>query len=157
MSNRTAHRLPRLGAMAMVFLTMLAPSASHAQTMVEVAGNWGLIGTWSVDCSIPASREQSWITYAARNGKLFYEQELGDARTSNQVMLAEVRPEGAIEIVLQFNSVTPPQTRMNLNIKDKAGRYRTLVSKNVDTNEYSIKDGIFTGTGQPSKWLSRCR
>ena len=146
----------RLAAAALLALSMLSSVAVQAQTAAQVARDWGLVGTWSDDCSIPASRQHVWLTYAVRDGKLYYEQELGDSRTSSQIASARLRADGNLEIVIIFSAVSPPQTRLNVNTRDANGRFRTLISKNIDTDEHSIRDGVFAHNGKQTNWLSRC-
>jgi hypothetical protein len=47
-----------------------APAAAFAQSNLEAAQSWGLIGTWRLDCKAPASRGNPDLKYAVRDGKL---------------------------------------------------------------------------------------
>ena len=74
---------------ALVFLGILATSeTSVAQTVSETASEWGLLGTWRIDCSTPVSRSNGDSRYVVREGKLFLDREFGDAasRDSSLVM-----------------------------------------------------------------------
>ena len=138
-------------------LVLAACPPALAQSIAQIATDWGLLGSFSMNCSEPRSRQNVWILYVVRDGRLYYEQEYGDSGASNEVASARVRPDGNIEIVLNFTSVSPPQTRVNVNTKGPNGSLRTLISKNANTDEYSIRDGVLTASGRPSNWVNRCR
>jgi hypothetical protein len=143
-------------AMALLLIVPLAPRPAAAQSPAQVATTWDLLGAWSSDCSIPPSRLHTWLSYVVRDDKLFYEQNYGDGRSSNEIVSARIRPNGDIEIVMMFTAVSPPQTRLNVNSRGPNSRFRTIESKDVNTGEYSIRDGLVSHNNQPSKWLSRC-
>ena len=146
----------RIRVLGLVIVAALATSeASQAQTVAETASKWGLLGTWRLDCSKPASRSDGDLKYVVRGGKLFHDREFGDARDSSSVMAATRKADGSIEIVVNFVSVS--QTRQFSLMKGSDGRIRALSSRDVNTNQYSIKGGKFTANGNPSPWQTRCR
>jgi hypothetical protein len=125
--------------------------------VVETASNWGLLGTWRLDCSKPASRSDGALQYVVRGGKLFHDREFGDARDSNVVVSATRKANGSLEIAVNFVSFSPPQTRQFSFVKGSDGRIRAISNRNVDTNEYSIRDGKFTANGNAPPWQTHCR
>lgn len=137
-------------------LAVLAtPVASLAQTVAETASKWGLLGAWRLDCSKSPSRSDQDIVYVAREGKLFYDRDYGDGKDSSPVMSATTKPDGSIEIVTNFASIS--QTRQFSMIKRSDGLIRAISNRNIDTDEYSVKDGKFTATGNDTPWQTRCR
>jgi hypothetical protein len=66
-----------------------------------------------------------------RGGKLFHDREFGDARDSFPVTAATRKPDGSIEIVINFVSFS--QIRQFSLIKGSDGRARTVSNRNVDT------------------------
>lgn len=149
-------RLPGPAAIVLLLFAALLSMPAHAQSPAQVATTWGLTGTWAADCSKPPSREGVHLSYVVRDGRLFYEQNYGEGRSSNEVASARLRADGNIEIVMMFTSMSPPQTRLNVNTKRADGRFRTLESKDVNSGEYSIRDGLFMHNKQPSRWLMHC-
>ena len=146
----------RVRLLVLVLLVVLATSeASLAQTVADTASRWGLLGTWRIDCSKPASRSDGDLQYVVRGGALFHEREFGDARDSSSVVSARTKADGSIEIVVNFTSIS--QTRQFSLIKGSDGRIRAISNRNVDTNEYSIRDGKFTANGNTPPWQTRCR
>ena len=90
-----------------------------------------------------------------KGGKLFHDREFGDRRDSNPVTSATIRPDGVLDIVIKYDSLS--QTREMLFLKASDGRVRSISNKNLDTGEYTIKDGKFTANGNASPWQTRCR
>ena len=141
---------------ALVVMGVLAASeASFAQTAAETASRWGLLGTWKLDCSQPASSSNGALQYVVRGGKLFHDREFGDRRDSSSVVSATTKAGGSIELVVNFVSIS--QTRQFSFIKGSDGRIQAIFNRNVATNEYTIRDGKFTVNGNASPWQTRCR
>lgn len=141
--------------LGLVFLAVLATSeASLAQTAAETASRWGLLGIWRLDCSQPVSRSDGALQYVVRGGKLFHDREFGDARDSSSVMSATAKADGSIEVTVKFVSFS--QTRQYSFVKGRDGRIRAVSNRNVDTDEYSIRNGTFTGNGNSTPWQTRC-
>jgi hypothetical protein len=128
--------------------------AAHAQTVVESARKWGLLGTWRLDCAKPRSGSNPDLIYVVRGGKLFHDREFGDRRDSSAVMLATIKRDNSIEITVNFVSLK--QTRQFSFTKGADGRIRALTNRNVDTNEYTVTGGKFTANGGPTPWQTRC-
>lgn len=135
--------------------SLTSANGASAQTVAEVASGWGLPGTWQTDCKAPVSRSNVSSTYAVRGGKLFVDRAFGDGTDSSAITAAAVKADGALDIVIIFTSTS--QTRQLAHIKGSDGRMRAIYNRNVDTNEYSVKDGKFTGNGSATPWQTRCR
>lgn len=146
----------RIRLVALFTLGVLATfDTASAQTIAETASRWGLLGSWKLDCSQPTSRSNGDLRYVVRGGKLYHDRDFGDAKDSSAVMSATRKADGSIEIVVSFASLS--QTRQFSFRKGSDGRIRAISNRNVDTNEYSIKDGKFTANGNDAPWQSRCR
>ena len=63
-------------------------------------------------------------------------------------------PDGSLELTISFASRS--QTRQLAFAKAADGRIRAFYSRNIDTDEYSIKDGKFVANGNAVPWQSRC-
>jgi hypothetical protein len=145
----------RIRLLALVILAVVAmPLASSAQTTAEVASRWGLLGTWRIDCSAPASRSDGELKYVVRDGRLYHDREFGNARDSSLVTSATARADGTLELTVKFDSLS--QTRQFAFIRGGDGRIRAISNRNVDTDEYTIKDGTFTANGNTPPWQTRC-
>jgi hypothetical protein len=134
---------------------VLAAQACLAQTPAQTASRWSLLGGWRTDCRAPLSKTVSELAYVVKGGQLFLDRDWGEGTDSSAVRSARVQPDGSIDVEIVFASLS--QTRLNAFIKGTDGRIRTTISKNVDTNDYSIRDGKFVDSGSPTSWLTRCR
>jgi hypothetical protein len=148
--------LARARTIAIALLVAIAAGpGAQAQTTAEVARKWGLIGTWRLDCTRPRSGDNPDLAYVVRDGKLFHDRHFGNNGDSNAVITAVVKANKAIEVVVKFDSLN--QTRQFALMKGPDGRIRAISNRNVDTNEYSIRDGKFTANGATPPWQTRCR
>jgi hypothetical protein len=133
---------------------LIASEASAAGTVAETASDWGLLGTWrdASDCKQPVGKEEETYTYAMQSGRLFLIR--SKQKDSNEIMSATVTTDGALDLIIRFDSFS--ETRENLMVKRSDGGMRTIVSRNTSTNKYSIADGKFTANGKEPNWLIRC-
>ena len=137
------------------WLLVATSEAALSQTIADTLSKWGLIGRWRLDCNAPVSRSDGELKYVVRDGKVFHDREFGDARDSNSVVSATRRGDGSLVIAVHFVSLS--QTRQFSLMKGPDGRIRAMSNRNVDTNEYTIKDGKFTANGNDTPWQTRCR
>src|SRR6185436_839581 len=98
----------RLLGLLLVAGIVLAESAG-AQSVPDAATRWGLIGTWSLDCTKPASSSNGYLIYVVRAGKVVHEREFGDRRDTNDVQQARTGVGGALDLVVHFPALN--QTR----------------------------------------------
>ena len=138
-----------------VLLGVLAAAApASAETPAQAAARWGLLGTWRLDCTKATSQANQAFTFAVRNGQLFQDRHLGgDDRDSSPMTQAEVRSDGSILLTTVFSG----GTRQAVFMKSDDGRRRRVMSnRDVDTDEYTIRDGLYVSNGQPTPWSTRC-
>lgn len=140
-----------------VMLASLVSSAAFAQTVVATAAKWDLLGSWRLDCTAPVSRSNAALSYVVRGGKLFHDRDFGGESKSDSspVTAATIKPDGTLEITIPFASISA--TRQFAFVRASDGRIRALYNRNVDTDEYSIKDGKFTANGNTTPWQTRCQ
>jgi hypothetical protein len=140
------------------FLLLLAALAvsrpAFAQSPAAVASGWGLLGTWRYDCNAAPDRNDVTLVFAVRGGRLFHDRNWGDGHDSSVVSAAAVRPDGTLDLTIIFTSTS--QTRQNVYGKLPDGRWRTLVSRNIDTNDYLIRDGKLVSSGRLIAAYTRC-
>jgi hypothetical protein len=144
-------RVPALALAGM----LAAAGASFADTPAEVARDWGLLGIWRLDCTVKASRGDPDLKYVVRGGKLFHERDWGDGGDSSEILAAEVTPEGGIALTVRFESLA--QTRQFVDVKRDEQHIHAVMSRNVETNEYSIRDGKFVDSGRVPPMQTHCQ
>jgi hypothetical protein len=127
-----------------------------AQSVADVASRWGLIGTWSLDCSKPASGSNGYLTYAVRSGgKVAHERDFGDRRDTNDVQQARTGTGGTLDLVVHFPGLN--QTRKFTMLMGSDRRIRALSNSRIDGTEVTIRGGKFTANGAITPWQTRCR
>lgn len=127
-----------------------------AQSVADAATRWGLIGTWALDCSKPASGANGYLTYVVRGaGKVAHERDFGDRRDTNDVQQARTGVGGTLDLVVHFPGLN--QTRKFTMMMASDRRIRALANSRIDGTEQTIKDGKFTANGGITPWQTRCR
>jgi hypothetical protein len=68
---RLARARPVLAiAVLAALLCLAAAPPAFAQSNIDVATKWGLLGAWKVDCATPTSRTNTESVYIVRDGVL---------------------------------------------------------------------------------------
>ena len=133
---------------------LVAAGTSFGETPADAAAGWGLLGTWRLDCSVEADRSDPDLTFVVRDGQLFHDRKWGDGSDSSAVIAASITPDGGFSVTVKLDSLK--QTRQWSYIK-QSGRIRAMSNRNVDDDQYSIRDGKFTANGNASPWQTHCR
>jgi hypothetical protein len=140
--------------LAMLFsltLTLEAP----AETMAETARKWGLIGSWSLDCSLAPDRNRGTVlAYEIASGdRVVHRRNFGDTTDESEVVTAGVSGDGMLNLRVFFPALK--QTREYGFIMQPDGTLRAMYNRNK--NKYTIKDGKFTANGDPTPSQHKCR
>jgi hypothetical protein len=137
-------------------LALLATtSPSFAQTAADAAKRWGLLGTWKPDCAAPSARTNNQYDYVVRDGALFLDRDVGDAKDSVPIPQAVINGDGTLEMVVVFASAS--STRKNVMARGSDGRIRVITNYDVKTLEHSVTDGKLLHNGAEVPWQTRCR
>lgn len=144
----------RLLGLLLVASIVLAEAAT-AQSVADAATRWGLIGTWSLDCTKPASTTNGYLIYVVRAGKVVHERDFGERRDTNDVQQARTGIGGTLDLVVHFPGLN--QTRKFTMLMASDRRIRALANSRIDRTDQTIKDGKFTANGATAPWQSRCR
>lgn len=139
-------------AMAMS-LTLVSPV--HAETIAETARQWGLIGRWSLDCSLPPDHARGAVlSYEVADGdRLLHRRDFGGSHDEGEVLSATVSGDGVLNLRIYFPSVKQTREYGMMHLAD--GSIRAVYNRN-EQNQYSIKDGKFTATGKPTPAQRKC-
>jgi hypothetical protein len=141
--------------LATLFCLGLATAAS-AETVAQTARNWGLIGSWSRDCSVkPGRNEAAALAYQiVGDGRVVHRRNFGDTTDENEVVTADVSGDGTLNLRVFFPGFK--QTRQYGLIKQPDGSIRTMYNHD-QKDEHSIRDGKFTANGNSTPPLHRCK
>ncbi|WP_407184733.1 hypothetical protein [Bradyrhizobium centrosematis] len=130
-------------------------SAAGAETLAATVEQWGLLGSWAVDCAARPDRDKgALLTYEIRkDGRVMYRRNFGDAKDENEVVSATVNAEGLINVMVYFPSLHHAREFGLLLAKD--GSLRAIYNRS-ERGEYTIRDGKYVATGAPTPTQQRC-
>ena len=148
--NRPFRRL----ALAILFPLTLTLSAS-AETVAETARAWGLIGAWSLDCSVAPDRgEGAVLAYEIASGdRVVHRRNFGATTDESEVVTAGVSGDGMLNLRVFFPKLQ--QTREYGFAMQPDGTMRAMYNRNRK-GEYTIRDGKFTANGNPTPSQHKC-
>ena len=149
--NKHFGRLP----LAILFSLTLTLEVS-AETVAQTARRWGLIGSWSLDCLLPADRNKGTVLayVIASGGRVVHRRNFGDTTDESEVVTAEVSGDGMLNLRVFFRALQ--QTREYGFIMQPDGTMRAMYNRS-QKNEYTIKNGKFTANGNPTPTQHKCR
>jgi hypothetical protein len=141
-------------AMALLLWPALA-SAAGAATLAATVIEWGLIGSWAIDCSLPPDRGKGAVlTYEIEpDGRVMYRRDFGDGKDESEVVSASADSNGVLNITVFFPSLH--QARQFGLLLQKDGSLRAIYNRS-ERGDYTIRDGKFVKTGQPTPAQHRC-
>ena len=142
------------GLAAAVLWIAFAPMAS-AESLAATVEQWGLLGSWAVDCAIRPDRDKgALLTYEiSKDGRVVYRRNFGEARDESEVVSATVDAEGLLNLMVFFPSLH--QTREFGLLLSQDGSLRAIYNRS-DRGEYTIRDGKYVKTGAPTPQQQRC-
>ncbi|MBR0827302.1 hypothetical protein JQ596_17390 [Bradyrhizobium manausense] len=129
--------------------------AANAETLSATVIRWGLLGSWAIDCALRPDRDSGAVlTYEIKQeGRVMYRRNFGDAKDENEVVAASTDTDGMLNIMVFFPSLH--QTReFGLRLQ-KDGSLRAIYNRD-QRGSYSIRDGKFVRTGEPTPAQRRC-
>lgn len=130
-------------------------AAAGAETLAATVEQWGLLGSWAVDCAARPDRDKgALLTYEIRkDGRVMYRRNFGDASDESEVVSATVGAEGLLNVMVYFPSLK--QTREFGLLLSKQGSLRAIYNRS-ERGEYTIRDGKYAATGAPTPSQHRC-
>ena len=136
------------GAVLWVALTSMA----GAETLAATVEQWGLLGSWAVDCT---DRDKgALLTYEIRqDGRVMYRRDFSEARDENEVVSATIDAEGLLNVMVYFPSLR--QAREFGLLLQKDGSLRAIYNRS-ERGEYTIRNGKYVATGKPTPAQQRC-
>jgi hypothetical protein len=139
---------------AIVLFAMGAGTAS-AESAAETASRWGLIGRWSLDCSLPPDHDRGAVLAyeIADDGRLVYLRDFGDSTDSADVIAAEVSADNLLNLRVFFPKLK--QTRDYGLKMDPDGSIRAFYNRDQN-GRYSIRNGLFSANGKPTPPSHKC-
>jgi len=130
-------------------------SLAHAETLAATIEQWGLLGSWAVDCTLPPDRDKgALLTYEIRkDGRVMYRRNFGEAKDESEVVSATINAEGLLNLMVFFPSLH--QTREFGLLLTQDGSLRAIYNRS-ERGEYTIRDGKYVKTGAKTPAQQRC-
>jgi hypothetical protein len=130
-------------------------SSAAAEPLAMTVEQWGLLGSWAVDCTLRPDRDKGAVlTYEVRaDGRVMYRRNFGDARDESEVVSATINAEGLLNVMVYFPSLH--QTREFGLLLQKDGGLRAIYNRS-ERGEYTIRDGKYVKTGEATPAQRRC-
>ncbi len=141
--------------MAAVALLMTSPAVAANDDPAQALGDWGLLGSWSRDCA-DTSGDASITTYAARSdGKVVLTYNMGPEISPNVYIVNSVRIVSPSQVVMQetYESDGRP---FEVTLHKEGDRIRVMQSRNPETGQVFVRDGVITANGREGNWETRC-
>jgi len=155
----------RLGIMAGISVAAIS-AAAFAETDANLARQWGLLGTWSTDCSRPPTENDPYLIYQAAGDKVLHRRDYPKLAESNPnypkdtdaspIRSVELVDGGGIKLEIYLPDFDPPQTRVYELYRD-GDKMHTKYNYRVSDGSYSIKDFVIVANGQPAVWIYKCQ
>jgi hypothetical protein len=129
--------------------------AAGAESLAATVEQWGLLGSWAVECAGRPDREKgALLTYEIRkDGRVMYQRNFGEAKDEIEVVSATVNTDGLLNVMVYFPSLQ--QTREFGLLLSKQGSLRAIYNRS-ERGEYTIRDGKYVATGAPTPSQQRC-
>ena len=139
-----------------LFALAFIPRAS-AEPAADVARDWGLLGTWAVDCSAsPKKGVTSFYTYTVTSaGTVTLKRDNEDFSFS--IIDARIGPDHTLVLTMPMPQPQFKTTRESSFTKDANGDLRPVYNRDKDTGVYSIQDGLIVANGNPVPSLHKCK
>ena len=126
-----------------------------AETAAETVHKWGLIGSWSRDCSLAGDRNSdTLLAYElVREGRVVFQRSFNDTSEESEVVAAEVTPDGMLNLRVLFPALRQIRESVLMMLPD--GSMRAIYNRSPQ-GDYTIRDGKFAASGNPTPSLHKC-
>jgi hypothetical protein len=135
---------------------LLLPLGASAETVTQTVQKWGLIGPWSLDCSLKPDRDRGTVLdyEIAADGRVVHRRDFGDSKDESEVVDADIAADGLLNLRVYFPSLK--QTREYGLLMQPNGTWRAIYNRTLK-GDYTIKDGRFIADGTPTPSQHKCR
>jgi hypothetical protein len=148
----------RVVAVVAFLLSMTLAAVAEPPTAAEVFRQFGLFGTWAVDCGRPASPENPYVSDILQGaGAVVEEHHLGPNYAVNRYsILSAARlsaKQVALEVIFQPGSEAAQRQKLIMRVSD--GQRRTLFNQ-PQGGAVRVKDGVALPAGVKTPTLRKC-
>jgi hypothetical protein len=145
----------RAVALAALLLAAATPVLADGTAVPETLRQFGLLGTWAVDCARPAGPADEHSIYAvSASGEATLSYARGGPYRDIVYGIRTADPVAPDRLALQVLHM-PDRTPVDLVLLKEGGSLRVWSSHTADGRMLVI-DGVITGNGKPSPRFNRC-
>lgn len=149
----------RFVAVVAFLLSMTLAAAAEPPTPANTFRQFGLFGTWAVDCGRPASPQNPYVSDILEStGDVVEHHHLGPDYVVNRYQVVSATrisaTEVALEVVFQPGSEAAQQQKLVMHVWD--GRRRTLFNQ-PQGGEVRVNNGIALAAGVKTPTLTKCQ
>jgi hypothetical protein len=138
---------------------MLAATPARAEPSVAtLARDYGLFGTWAVDCDKPASADNAYVrVFSPSPGLATEAHDLGPEGVVNRYSILALKklPDGDIELHVIFQPGKPNEERQKLVLAVRDGTRRTMFNQ-PDGGAVRVDKGVVLAFGVRTPELKKC-
>jgi hypothetical protein len=139
-------------------LSMTLAAAAAPPTTADVFRQFGLFGTWAVDCSRPASPQNPYVSDILQDtGAVVEEHHLGpDYAVNHYSVLSATRlSDSQVALAVMFQPGSEAAQRQKLVMRVRDGRRRTLFNQ-PQGGAVRVENGVALIAGVKTPTLRKC-
>ncbi len=133
--------------------------ASPTPTVEELFNEFGLFGTWAINCAAPASPDNPRVTISMPTAGLVLEDhDLGADYERNRYSVVAAQKVAAerLSVEVIFQPGTADEERQKLEFQVRDGTRRTIFNQ-PEGEPVRVKDGIALARGSKTPLLKKCQ
>jgi hypothetical protein len=139
-------------------LSMTLAAAAEPPPTVDVFQQFGLFGTWAVDCGRPASPQNPYVSDILQDTDAVVEEHhLGPSYVVNRYRVRSATrlsaTQVAVEVIFQPASEVAQRQKLIMRVRD--GQRRTLFNQ-PQGGEVRVRDGVVLAAGVKTPTLRKC-
>jgi hypothetical protein len=136
-------------------LLRAAPVLADEGPVPSALRQFGLLGTWAIDCARPASADDEYSVYAvSASGEATLSYRRGEPYRDIVYLIRKAEPVASDRLSLQVLHM-PERVAVDLVLLKEAGSLRVWSSHTPD-GRMLVMGGVITGNGKDSPRFKRC-
>jgi len=103
-----------------ILLALTLPRPASAETVAQTLQKWGLIGPWSLDCSLKADRKRGTVLdyEIVGDSRVVHRRDFGGTTDEGEVVTAEISADGMLNLRVFFPRIRPDDAARRHHARD---------------------------------------
>jgi hypothetical protein len=137
---------------------LLLTGFANAQSAANVVAEFGLFGTWAIDCRQPPSPANAYANFSLTSqGAIELRDDFGPDFDDMIYRIVDAKRIGQFRLSLRQLLTTDDQIVLDTVMLRAAGRIRNWSSRLADGSSILVEDGIIPlAREQETGWMTRC-